>query len=162
MFLESQYLKSMHVGGVYSKNVAMLTSDCSIFQAAQNMRKQNTEVAIAVNAQGDYLGILLFYSITRTLEILGNSTQQNEPTWDGVHCPTLQIHDESIDSYLVCRNRAVDERDRLLDACQIMKDDAISVVPVLREGRPVGVITALEVVSTLVHRIGDTKEPLDF
>jgi CBS-domain-containing membrane protein len=143
-------LLTLRVADVMNKQVVHVSVNQSMADAARRLLKHSISGAPVVDEQQQCVGIL---SATDFVKKNG-SRQEGSPTNGPEAAATPPDIEDRVADHMTPVVQSIRAEASLLDAARLMCRGHIHRVPVLdRQSRPVGMITALDIVAALVNAI---------
>jgi CBS domain-containing protein len=130
-------LLTLRVSDVMTKNVICVSAQDTMTQAASTLRKHGISGAPVIDSQGRSAGVL------SALDFVKQRSDSSAISGD-----------DSVSSQMTVEVHTIAANQSLMAAARLMCSKHVHRLPVLDEHqRPVGIITALDVVASLVHAI---------
>ncbi|MEO8495410.1 MAG: CBS domain-containing protein [Planctomycetota bacterium] len=136
MFAGIDRLKMLKVRDVMSQHVVEVSADVTMFEAADAFSQGDVSSAPVVDDQGQCVGMLS----------AADFIKRERP-----HSSDL------VSRYMSGALRSVAADELLLHAARMMLTQHIHHLPVLEDGRPIGVISTMDVVSVLINAVDEVE-----
>jgi CBS-domain-containing membrane protein len=153
----------MQVRDVMTRNVISVGSDQSVLQAAQLMLKNRISGLPVVDAAGKLVGIVTEGDFLRRGEI---GTQRQRPRWLEFLLGPGRLAEEyvhssgrSIGEVMTADPYTVTEDDSLESTVEVMERRQVKRLPVLRDGRLVGIVSRADLMHALAERARYARGP---
>ncbi|GMQ80101.1 MAG: hypothetical protein BMS9Abin04_043 [Planctomycetia bacterium] len=157
-------LLALRVADVMTREVVVVSEKSWLAEAAELFGQRNVSAAPVVNQAGQCIGILSVADFVKLDAPLGGEA---EPVPDENGRPAGDVAEpewpsrQTVGSRMTRDVQSVESGASLLAAARVMCGQHIHRLPVLDEGRPVGVISTMDVVAALVNSIDEMKSSLD-
>jgi CBS-domain-containing membrane protein len=140
-------LLTLKVKDVMTRRVVCVAQDQTLGEAARLLLHKGISGAPVVDEQERCVGVLSAIDYVRREQELRK-------------CPPQERWDDHVRDSMSTRVRSVQPEQTLLNAARIMCEEHLHRLPVLsRDGKPMGLITCMDVVAALVNAI-DERETL--
>ena len=158
-------LESLTVADVMANNVATVSRNDTLGEAAEAFLKQDVSAAPVVDERGFCVGIISATDFLRQNYSESSDESLLIPLDSEQNCAPLGklARSDRGDNNFVCRFmtpclQTVSATDRLLHAAQVMDAQHIHRLPVLDDfGHPIGIISTMDIVSALLNAIEEAK-----
>lgn len=136
----------MYVGRIMHRNLITVSPDSSIKEATDLLEVNHIEHLLVVDASGQMVGILSDRDIKHNLASPATTFSAHELNYllDQMNVGTIMIKEV----ITVTPDTTVEE------AAQIIRENEISSLPVMRDGKPVGIVTKTDVMGVLMDALG--------
>jgi CBS domain-containing protein len=153
----------MQVRDVMTRNVISVGADQSVLEAAQLMLQNRISGLPVVGADGDLVGIVTEGDFLRRGEI---GTQRQRPKWlefllGPGRLAAEYVHNSGrrIEEVMTPDPCTVSEDDSLKTVVALMERRHVKRLPVLRNGRLVGIVSRANLMAALTELLRDTHQP---
>jgi CBS domain-containing protein len=153
----------MQVRDVMTRNVISVAAGETILNAARTMLQNRISGLPVVNAQGDLVGMVTEGDFLRRGEL---GTERRRPQWlefliGPGRLATEYVHasGRKVEQVMTADPVAVAEDDTLQTVVELMERKRIKRLPVLRDGRMVGIVSRANLMHALVSLARDTGVP---
>jgi CBS domain-containing protein len=153
----------MRVSDVMTRNVVSIRSDDTILEAARLMLQNRVSGLPVVDAANNLVGVVTEGDFLRRTEI---NTDRRRPKWIEFLLGPGRLADEytrasgrKVEDVMTQDPVIVREGDSLATAVELMERKRIKRLPVLRDGKIVGIISRANLVRALVTSPRDSKAP---
>jgi len=153
----------MRVSDVMTRNVVSIRPDDTIFKAARLMLQNRISGLPVVDAEGSLVGMVTEGDFLRRTEI---STDRRRPKWIEFVLGPGRIADEcahasgrKVEEVMTQEPVTVSEDVSLAAVVDLMERNGIKRLPVLRDGKIVGIVSRANLVRALVSSAQDNKAP---
>jgi CBS-domain-containing membrane protein len=150
----------MQASEVMTRRVISVEADASILQAVQLMLQNRISGLPVVDGKGGLVGIVTEGDFLRRAEI---GTQRKRPRWLEILIGPGRLAEEYVHSssrkvgdVMTADPRTIGEDTPLEDAVQLMEKHRIKRLPVVRDGRLVGIVSRANVMHALVSLARET------
>jgi CBS domain-containing protein len=159
----------MKVRDVMTTRVVTIHSDASATQAAELMLQHGISGLPVVDADGNVVGIVTEGDFLRRAEL---GTERRRPRWLEFLAGPGQLAAEytraagrKVDDIMTSDVRTIDEEIELSEVVRLMESHRIKRLPVVRDGKLVGIVSRanlLHALSSLAGTAREAPEPDDF
>jgi CBS domain-containing protein len=153
----------MNAADVMTRQVITIEPNASILHAAQLMLQNRISGLPVVDFHGHLVGIVTEGDFLRRTE---TGTERQRPSWLTFLMPEgrlaeeyVQTHGRKIKEVMTCSPSSVFEETPLEEVVRIMERKNVKRVPVLRDGKLVGIITRANLLHALVC-LAPTNQPV--
>jgi CBS domain-containing protein len=153
----------MQVRDVMTRKVISVTDDDSILAAARLMLQNRISGLPVVDTGGNLVGIVTEGDFLRRGEL---GTQRSRPAWLEFLLGAGRLANEYVHTYgrkvrevMTTDPVFVSEDDSLQTVVELMERRRIKRLPVMRDGRPVGIVSRANLVRAVVGLARDTQGP---
>jgi CBS domain-containing protein len=153
----------MQVRDVMTRNVISVAAGETIMNAARTMLQNRISGLPVVNAQGDLVGMVTEGDFLRRGEL---GTERRRPRWlefliGPGRLATEYVHTSGrkVEEVMTVDPVTVAEDDTLQTVVELMERKRIKRLPVLRDGRMVGIVSRANLMHALVSLVRDTGVP---
>ena len=159
-------LKSLHVADVMTTNVAQVSANQTMTEAAEALVGRGVSAAVAVDDQGRCVGML---SATDFLRRECSEIDSEESTFTAERHELVQSNDgpvhitsmpeNMVSCYMTSAVQSVAPETPLLKAATIMNAEHVHRLPVLgSDGRVAGIISTMDILSSLLGAIDEESQ----
>jgi CBS domain-containing protein len=153
----------MHVNKIMSEPVVSVSEDASLKQAASLMLDNGFGCLPVVDSDGKLVGVLtesnftakekgLPFSTFRAPQLLGKWLSES-----GVEKIYAEARDTRVAEIMTSPVVTIGEKDSINRAVELMLEHDINRIPVVREGRPVGIIARHDLLRMLIEEGADSE-----
>lgn len=144
----------MKVSTIMTRNVISVTADTTIFQASKLMMEAKISCLPVVDFEGNLIGIVTETDFIRRAEL---GTERRRSRWlELITSPGkmaeefTRSHGRRIGEIMTAPVHAVTEDALLVDAVNLMERHNIKRLPVVRDGKPIGMLTPTNLLTGIV------------
>jgi CBS domain-containing protein len=169
MTLSLLWSEHMRVGNFMSKRVVTVRPDSPVSEAARLMLESDISGLPVIGADGDLVGIITEHDLLRRQ---ANGPGSQPPHWLQLMIEGTKISDESarfhearVEQVMTRDPLTVTEDTPIAEACRLIEERSIKRLPVVRDGRLVGVISRADLIRALtiaVRRIIDASQRAEY
>jgi CBS domain-containing protein len=153
----------MQVRDVMTRDVISVTANDSVFKAARMMLHNRVSGLPVVDAAGSLVGMVTEGDFLRRGEI---GTERRRPKWLEILLGPGRMADEyvrssgrKIEDVMTCDPVTVAEEDSLETVVELMERRHIKRLPVLRDGKMIGIVSRANLMHALVSLARDVETP---
>ncbi|MCG8473324.1 MAG: CBS and ACT domain-containing protein [Desulfobacterales bacterium] len=136
----------MYVGRIMHKHLITVSPDASVKEAMDLLNVNHIEHLLVVNESGQMIGILSDRDIKHNLA--------SPATTFSTHELNYLLDQMNVGMIMVKKVITVTPDTTVEDAAQIIRKNEISSLPVMEEGKPVGIVTKTDVMGVLMDAMG--------
>lgn len=140
------------VENVMNKNPVTINEKDSITKALALMKTKGVSRLIVVDEKGDITGILSISDIIRNLIIQKNKASLGEISEEDIEIEVRSFSSKNV--YFVTKE------DNLLKCIEIMKDKKVFALPVIEGSKPIGIITAKDILAYYIAKREEKEYPI--
>ncbi len=158
MFPGIDRLKRLKVQDVMSREVIEVSANQTMGEAAKAFTQSDVSSAPVVDEQGRCVGILsaadfIKRDCPQCSEISRHALTKRGPD-DGF---TIESPTDMVSCYMSTAVQSVAADESLLQAAQVMCAEHIHHLPVLEDDRPIGVVSTMDIVATLINAVDEVE-----
>ena len=155
----------MNVASVMTRSLVSIEPDASIMQAIRLMLQNRISGLPVVDNSGMLVGIVTEGDLLRRTEL---GTQKRRPRWlefligPGLANEYVHACGRKVNEVMTTTVRTVSEDTPLDEVVQIMESRRVKRLPVVRDGKPIGIVSRANLLRALASIVTETKpSPLD-
>ena len=155
----------MNVASIMTRSLVSIEPDASIMQAIRLMLQNRISGLPVVDNSGMLVGIVTEGDLLRRTEL---GTQKRRPRWlefligPGLANEYVHACGRKVNEVMTTTVRTVSEDTPLDEVVQIMESRRVKRLPVVRDGKPIGIVSRANLLRALASIVTETKpSPLD-
>jgi len=155
----------MNVASIMTRSLVSIEPDASIMQAIRLMLQNRISGLPVVDNSGMLVGIVTEGDLLRRTEL---GTQKRRPRWlefligPGLANEYVHACGRKVNEVMTTTVRTVSEDTALDEVVQIMESRRVKRLPVVRDGKPIGIVSRANLLRALASIVTETKpSPLD-
>jgi CBS domain-containing protein len=143
----------MRVGDFMTARVVTVQPDSPVAEAAQLMLDKNVSGLPVIDAAGNIVGIVTEHDLLRRL---ANGPRSTPPHWlqfmikrQEMANESARFHEAKVAEVMTCNPLTITEGAPIEDACRLIEKHGFKRLPVVRDGRLVGIVARADLVRAL-------------
>jgi CBS domain-containing protein len=158
MFPGIDRLKMLKVRDVMSRNVIKISKDLTMSDAAVAFAQNDVYSAPVVDEQGRCVGMLSAADFIKRERPRNRDMGRPELTGrDSDDSSTNKLPGDMVSCYMSGAPRSVTADELLLHAARVMAAEHIHHLPVLKDERPIGVVSTMDIVAVLINAVNEVE-----